>query len=281
MKLSRLDRRDFLESMLLIGLTACAGPRAATRALRAAPGPDRSVGPLFAEISRLTDELAGNRLTAHAFTRRIGARLLELELESDVLADWERQGPADPGVGHNGTRVLHRRDLGFAGRPGMVQAILFYTPAGVTNPPHEHHNMLSIKRVLKGSYHVRQYERVRQVEPGVIAIRQVTELLDVGLEGPCVEMTDDHRNVHWFGAAGPDPVLAFNVVVVAALDPTATFHGPREPRAPGQYYVDPTGVPGSDGLILAPSVGRDRAEELARLPLAAFPSRLPRPELQP
>lgn len=52
------------------------------------------------------------------------------------------------------------------------------------------------------------------------------------------------------------------------------FHGAQETRAPGQYYIDPTGVPGSDGLIAAPAAGRGRAEELARLPLAAFPSRL-------
>ncbi|HEX7839428.1 MAG TPA: hypothetical protein VF469_18250 [Kofleriaceae bacterium] len=273
MKLSRLDRRDFIESMLLVGLTACAGPRAARRALGTAPPADPA-GPLFAEMVRLSDDLAGGRLTGRGFARRAGARLMELELEDDVLADWEHQGAADPGIGHNGTRIIDRRDLRFGGRPGAIGAILFYTPAGVTNPPHEHHNLISIKRVLRGSYHVRQYERVRRIEPGVIAIRQVSELVDVGFEGPCVEMTDDRRNVHWFGAASREPVLALNIVVIAPLAPSATFHGAEETRAPGQYYIDPTGAPGSDGLILAPSAGRERAEELARLPLAAFPSRL-------
>jgi hypothetical protein len=274
MKLSALGRRDFLESMLVLGLTACAGPRAATRALRASRPADAAIGPFHAEMVRLAEDLAGGRLTAHGFARRVGARLAELELEDDVLADWEHRGPVDPGIGHNGTRILERRDLRFGGRPGVVEAILFYTPAGVTNPPHEHHNLISIKRVLKGHYHVRQYERIRRIEPGVIAIRQVSELVDVGLDGPCIDMTDDRRNVHWFGAAGPEPVLAFNVVVVAPLAPADTFHGARETRAPGQYYVDPTAAPGEDGLILAPSIGRERAEELSRLPLAAFPSRL-------
>jgi hypothetical protein len=270
MKLSRLGRRDFIESMLLIGLGACAGPRAASRALSAAP--ERGLGPLYREMSRLADDVAGGRLTARDFVHRAGARLMELELEDDVLADWEDQGPDDPGLGHNGTRVLHRRDLDLPGGPGRVLTILFYTPAGVTNPPHEHHNLVSVKRVLKGGYHVRQYERVRRVEPGVIAIRQVSEIVDVGLDGPYIDMTDDRLNVHWFGAVGREPVLALNVVAVAPLAPAATFHGASEPRAPGQYYVDPTGAPGSDGLILAPSIGRDRAEELARLPLAGFPS---------
>jgi hypothetical protein len=267
--------------MLLLGLTACAGPRAARRALAASPPADRALTPLLAEISRLTDDLAGGRLTGRGFARRAGARLLELELEDDVLADWARRGPVDPGIGHNGTRILDRRDVRFGGRPGATEAILFYTPAGVTNPPHEHHNLISIKRVLAGSYHVRQYERVRRLEPGVIAIRQVSELVAVGLDGPCVEMTDDRRNVHWFGAAGPAPVLALNIVVVAPLAPADTFHGADEPRAPGQYYVDPTGSPDRDGLIAAPSVGRERAEELSRLPLAAFPSHLVPQESSP
>src|SRR5881394_3874169 len=99
MKLSRLDRRDFIESMLLIGLSGCAGPRAATRALRPSPSGD-ALGPLFREMSRLTDDLARDRITARAFAHRAGARLMELELEDDVLADWERRGPSDPGIGH-------------------------------------------------------------------------------------------------------------------------------------------------------------------------------------
>jgi hypothetical protein len=273
MRLSRLDRRDFLESMLLIGLSACAGPRAATRALRAAP-PGDPIGPLFREMSVMADELAHRRMSSREFARRVGARLMELELEDDVLADWERRGPDDPGIGRNGTRVLARRALELAGGPGSVQAILFYTPAGVSNPPHEHHNLLSVKRVLKGSYHVRQYERVRRVEPGAIAIRQVSELLGVGLDGPCVDMTDDRLNVHWFGTVGREPVLALNVVAVAPLPPAATFHGASETRAPGQYYVDPTAAPDGDGVIVARSIGREQAAEFARLPLAAFPSRL-------
>jgi hypothetical protein len=274
MKLSRLDRRDFIESMLLIGLGACAGPHAATRALGAAAPADRALGPWFREMSRLADELARDRMTARAFARRAGGRLMELELEADVLADWQRQGPDDPGIGHNGTRILERRELALAGAPGKLLAILFYTPAGVANPPHEHHNLISVKRVLKGRYHVRQYERVRRVEPGVIAIRQVSDLVDVGLDGPCIDMTDDRRNVHWFGAVGREPVLALNLVAVAPLAQARTFHGPRETRAPGQYYVDPTGAPGSDGLILARSIDRDEAERFARRPLAAFPSRV-------
>src|SRR5215470_16537684 len=221
MKLSRIGRRDFVESMLLIGLTACAGPRAASRVLRASPR-DRAIGPLFNELAVLSEDLIEGRITGRGFARRADARLMELELETDVLADWDRQGPVDPGIGHNGTRILHSRDLPAGDRASAIKAILFYTPAGVSNPPHEHHNLISVKRVLKGRYHVRQYERVRRIEPGMVAIRQVSELVDVGFDGPCIDMTDDRRNVHWFGAVGPEPVLALNFVVVGPLAPADT-----------------------------------------------------------
>src|SRR3954463_6195238 len=127
MKLSRIGRRDFIESMLLVGLTACAGPRAASRALRASPG-DRAIGPLFDELAVLSDDLIRGRITGPGFARRADARLMELELETDVLADWHRQGPTDPGIGHNGTRILDSRDLAAGGRSGAIKAILFYTP---------------------------------------------------------------------------------------------------------------------------------------------------------
>lgn len=270
MKLSQLRRREFLESMLLVGLSACA-PRLA----RQARATERT--PWFAAIAARSEQLARGRLAPRAYARQVGALLLELELEPDVLADWARRGPDDPGLARNGTRMLEKRSLRFADREGGVDAILFYTPPGVSNPPHEHHNLISIKRVLTGHYHVRQYERLRRVEPGVLAIRQASELTAVGLDGPCVDMTDDHLNVHWFGTTGDAPVLALNIVAIGPLPPARTFHGAGEPRAPGQYYVDPTGRPDRDGVILAPSIDRERAAELARLPLAAFPSHLPEP----
>jgi hypothetical protein len=269
MKLSKLNRREFVESMLLLGLTACGGSRLSGRAR---PATASATGPFFDKVSRLSERLARGEITGIEFCHQAGARLMELELEQDVLADWTRRGPDEIGVGTNGFRTIHSRPLRFAGGPGATKAILFYTPPGITNPPHEHHNLMSVKRVLKGSYHVRQYERVERVEPGLIAIRQVTDLTDVGFSGPYVDMTDDRLNVHWFGAAGSEPVLALNIVVENALAPASTFHGAGERRRFGQYYVDPTGTPDRDGLILAPSVERDRAAEFASRPLTDFPS---------
>jgi hypothetical protein len=278
MKLSKLDRRDFIEAMLLLGLGACGGPRWGSRAHRSAPSSDAAMGRFYREMSRLSDDLVAGRITDRQYVARSGDRLMELELEEDVLEAWWKDGPVDKGVGRNGTRVLHERALGFGGRPGAAPGaaivVLFYTPPGTTNPPHEHHNLMSCKRVLKGKYHVRQYERLRPVEPGVIAIRQVTELPDVGFGGPYIDMTDDRLNVHWFGAAGAEPTLALNIVVTSARHPVDTFHGVWETREAGQYYVDPTGMPDEEGIILAPSIGRDQALAFASRPLADFPSRL-------
>jgi hypothetical protein len=277
MKLSRLDRRDFIEGMLLLGLTACGGPRAARRSLQASPPPsgDRAIGPFFARIDRLAERFAAGRLSSDHYVHLVGSELMELELEQDVLEDWSRSGPADRGVGRNGYRTIHSRPLrARRGRTGgHAKAILFFQPPHTCNPPHEHHNLMSCKRVLMGSYHVRQYERLRAVEPGVIAVRQVSELLDVNFHGPYIDMTDSRLNVHWFGA-GAEPVLALNLNVENAMRPEDTFHGPREVRPFGPYFVDPTGPADADGVILARNVDRERAEEFALRPVSDFPSRL-------
>jgi hypothetical protein len=272
MKLSRLNRRDFIEGMLLLGLTACGGSRA-RGALQASRPSDTATGPFFDRIARLADQLARGTIDSDGFVHQAGARLMELELEQDVIEDWIAKGPNDDGVGRNGYRNIHRRELRFHGRPGKTSAILFYTPPGCANPPHEHHNLMSVKRVLKGSYHVRQFERLRRAEPGVIAIRQVSELTDVNFAGPYVDMTDHRLNVHWFGA-GDEPVLALNINVESALRPADTFHGAQERREVGMYYIDPTATPDREGVILARTIEREQAAEFAGRRLAEFPSRL-------
>jgi len=273
MKISRLDRRDFIEGMLLLGLTACGGPRMAKQALAPTPAEGSATGPFFERIVRISEMFAGGKITGREYVHLAGAELMELELEQDVLEDWSRRGPVDHGVGKNGFRTIHMRKLR-AGHPGgQSKAILFFSPAHTSHPPHEHHNLMSCKRVLMGSYHVRQFERLRKVEPGVIAVRQVSELLDVNFSGPYIDMTDDRLNVHWFGA-GAEPVLALNINVENAMRPEDTFYGAKEVRPFGPYFVDPTGPADADGVILAPNMDDDEAETFAVRPVSDFPSRL-------
>jgi hypothetical protein len=273
MKISRLTRRDFIEGMLLIGLSACGGPRSGHRALKASPSGHGSLGPFFTKLSQSSDKLMRGELTSGAFIKDMSARLMELELEEDVLEHWRQVGPDIDGEGDNGYRVIHARELRFGDRPGVAKAVLFYTPRGASNPPHEHHNIVSTKRVLKGSYHVRQYERLRRVEPGLIAIRQVTELPEVTFAGPTVDMTDDQLNVHWFGAS-QGPVLALNIVAENVLPLAETFHGQNESRGPGRYFVDPTGKADGQGVILARTLDDDAADVFTRRPLSDFPSQM-------
>jgi len=272
MKLSRLDRRDFIEGMLLLGLTACGGPRLGRSAMKSSP-PEGGLGPFYRHIDRLSEEFARGRISGREYVHLAGARLMELELEQDVLDDWTRHGPVDRGVGRNGFRTIHTRPLHGVHPGGVAKAILFFSPPHTSHPPHEHHNLMSCKRVLMGTYHVRQYERLRVLEPGVIAVRQVSELLDVNFSGPYIDMTDDRLNVHWFGA-GAEPVLALNLNVENAMRPEDTFHGPRETRPYGPYWIDPTGPADADGVILARNMDKERAAEFAVRPVADFPSRL-------
>jgi hypothetical protein len=274
MKLSQLDRRSFIEAMLLTGLAACATDRRAMRALRNSRPGDAGTGRLFTQLAQLSDQLVAGAIAPREFAARADDRLMELELEPDVLADWEERGPERRVEGMNGYRAIHTRRLAFDDRGGALKAVLFYTPAGTSNPPHEHHNLISVKRVLKGNYHVREYERLRRIEPGAIAIRQVSEHTGVGLAGPCVAMTDDRRAVHWFGSQR-DSVLALNIVVEDALPPSATFHGATRPT--GRYFLDPTAAPDREGVIIARSIDDQAATEFSRHRVDEFPSRLTRP----
>ena len=71
MKLSRLDRRDFIEGMLLLGLTACAGPRTARNVLKASPSTEGGLGPFFRSIDRLPELSFGLRRRATRGARRL------------------------------------------------------------------------------------------------------------------------------------------------------------------------------------------------------------------
>ena len=270
MRVSRLSRRDFINSCLLAGLLACGGPTAGRLAAKKATRND-GLQPFYEKLGALADRVASGEITPEFFTGEVGKHLMALEIEQGVIEDWMQVGPSIPGVGKNGYRILEKRKIKARGDVG---AILFYTPPGISNPPHEHHNLISCKRVLVGSYHVRQYDRLKVTEPGVLALRQATELPDVGFHHAPIEMTDYQHGVHWFGAKD-EGVLAFNINSKGALPLNKTFHGESETRPSGRYFVDPTAAPNENGVIRCPIVSDEEALAFSQKRLDAFPDQRP------
>jgi hypothetical protein len=262
----------------MLGLGACAGSSLRTETARSTiksrDAERGGVGRFKDHLTAIFERFERGEMTQPELTTELALLLQDLELEPDVLEDWSRQGPDVEGIGRNGYRLLHSVPLSFGDREGEGQAILFYTPAGTSNPPHEHHNLMSTKRVLKGSYHLREYERVRKVEPGVVALRQVSDRRDVNFHSECVNMRDGYRAAHWFGSSG-EPVLALNIAVKNPYRPEETFHGPQDERGPGRYFIDPTAGQLDDGLILARNISGEEAQAFTTRLLSDFPSHMP------
>ena len=280
MKISTMGRRQFTQVTMLFGLAACVrrplAPGAAVATARASGNDFDALGPFNDRLTALFRAIERGEISDEALIREVSRSLQELELEHDVMEEWQAKGSTIDGAGGNGYRIVHDIPLVLPGPDaGSGQAILFYTPPGISNPPHEHHNLISTKRILLGSYHVRQYERVREVEPGVVAIRQVTERPAVGYESPCVEMRDNYRAAHWFGSTG-DAVLALNIAVKNPLPASDTFYGADHPRESGRrFFIDPT-VPerDADGNILARSIEWEEAEAFTQHLLTDFPAQV-------
>lgn len=110
--------------------------------------------------------------------------------------------------------------------------------------PHAHNNMVSSHLVLRGSFHVRTFQRVRD-EDGFIVIEP--SLDRIFGPGEIVTMSDERDNVHWFVATS-EHAYTFDVPVVD-LVPGRTY--PTPAQAYGMIHLDPEGDATADGHIRA------------------------------
>jgi hypothetical protein len=118
--------------------------------------------------------------------------------------------------------------------------------------PHAHNNMVSAHLVVRGNFHARTYDRVRD-EPGALAIRpSQNSLLS---PGEIITMSDDRDNVHWL-MAQRNRSMTFDIGMVE-ISKTRTYK-----TAANEYsmiYVDPARKPEHDGLIRAPILTFEQA----------------------
>jgi hypothetical protein len=217
-------------------------------------------GSLVETIRGLNAELDRGAITPEEFVRALDERCRALDLEEELagLLD-EPAGKLQP-IGFHQLLINDVR-----GTPGHLW--LFFVPAGVMYPPHAHHDMLSVQRVVRGRVHLRQYERVTRLDPETLGIRPAADRM---LEpGGAILMTEFLDNVHWFGAEeGPAVVLNFN----RGKAGPRTFDPRESAGKPRRYFVDPTGAPRPDGLIAAPHLaGNEARARFARRPIRDFP----------
>ncbi|TVR00620.1 MAG: hypothetical protein EA398_11120 [Deltaproteobacteria bacterium] len=131
---------------------------------------------------------------------------------------------------------------------------VYHVAPGTAAPPHAHFDLGSFMLVLRGSLHVREYERVGGDGESHVVLRCVHDgMLGVG-EHSC--STQQGRNVHWF-CANDEPAVALNLNLRGWEDIRDEDLFGRS----GRRYVDPTAVPDADGRIHAPIIGVEQAEE--------------------
>ncbi len=251
-KLVSPARRRFILLSVVAGLAAIASPYVVPRLLRRFGfDPDLYSGPLLDRIDELVSRLDRREITPEQFVAEIHRRYRDVDLKSE-FNEWLDDTP-----GYRVARLLYQQydQIEERSKDRKRTLTLFYVPPGSSHPPHAHHNAASVQCVLKGTVHVRQYERVARYDQRTLEIRPIAD----GILRPyeSILMTERLRNVHWFGAS-EQPAIILNYSVNGGLRDT---FDPVDQRVAGRYYVDPTAGENAGGSILAPEIGLEAAHE--------------------
>lgn len=143
------------------------------------------------------------------------------------------------------TRPTKRRGWG---------AKIFANAEGTHVPPHGHNDMVSAHLVLKGSFHVRTYNRRFDLEaPSRLVLEPVVDR--VFGPGELLTMSDDHNNIHWLEAVH-GPAYTFDVPVTH-LNSGRSYA--NDANRYSMIFVDPRQKPNGQGLIEAPIISVTQA----------------------
>ena len=153
--------------------------------------------------------------------------------------------------------IAAAREIHFPQVPGLP-AKLFFEPRmfayrrGATSPTRAHNNMVSAHLVLKGSFRVRTFQRVRD-EANAIWLRPSMD--KEILEGDIITMSDDRDNAHSFVATSDHAYILEIPVSQVNLNKRYMLKADEY----SEIYADPSGKPAADGLIRAPVVEFEEA----------------------
>ncbi len=127
---------------------------------------------------------------------------------------------------------------------------VFALKKGRSVVPHGHDNMATAFLILKGDFHGRLYDRVKD-EKSHILIKPTTDR--EFHRGEASSISDDKDNVHWFQAKS-ETAFIFNIHVLNVR--------PGKGEATGRVYLDPNGEKLADGLIRAKRLEHKQAHEI-------------------
>ena len=127
---------------------------------------------------------------------------------------------------------------------------IFALKKGRSVVPHGHNNMATAFLILKGDFHGRLYDRIKDEESHIL-IKPTTDR--EFHRGEASSISDHKDNVHWFEAIS-ETAFIFNIHVLNV--------SPGKGESTGRVYLDPKGEKVADGLIRAKRLEHKQAHEL-------------------
>lgn len=245
-----ISRRGFCALTLsLLAARSCLAEAVRARALPRvrAGAADRWLRRL-AELSR---DLKDAKLAPEEWQDAIAAlwRSVDVaELVRDIDLDRLVRGltlPAD-------MAAVREVPLALPGLPLRFGHRVFALKRGAAVVPHAHNNMVSAHLVVRGTFHVRTFQRVRDEDGALVLAPSIDRTFG---PGEVLTMSDTRDNIHW---------------LVATEETACTFDTPVSGLVPGKRYataanewgmihVDPTARPQRDGTVRAPVITFEEA----------------------
>lgn len=201
------------------------------------------------EQQGLAEDLSAGRIGGRDWSMGVERLATAIDIE-ELLAELGRARviPA-PAPSGNDPQKRFVRFLDAEGKPrklGYGVALFDFAPENVITP-HGHRHMVSAHMVVKGSFRVRNFDRVGD-EPGAMLIRPTRDYF--ARTGQVSTMSPERDNIHWFVPQG-GPATTFDVII-SGLDEGAPDHDIKA--------IDPVrGDKLAGGLIRAPIIGFDEA----------------------
>lgn len=249
--MSNVSRREFTQS----AVSSLLGYSLLETIFRANAFADE-VKPLAIEwlkqVNALAADVKGQKLPQVEWQKQIEALFQKID-PNDVLPliDFDAL-TKDLKIVDNGANSLRPKFPKVEGLPTeyVFGRQVFALKKGRSVVPHGHNNMATAFLILKGNFHGRLYDRVRDEKTHILIKPTIDREFH---RGEASSISDQKDNVHWFQAKS-DTAFIFNIHVLNVT--------PGQGEATGRVYLDPLGETLSDGLIRAKRLDYKQAHEL-------------------
>ncbi len=204
------------------------------------------------DVNEIGVDLKGGKMKEIEWQKKV-EDLFQNEIELTELLkfiDFDRIAKSAKFVS-NGARSIRFKYPKVEGVPGKLVfgQQIFALKKDRSVVPHGHNNMATAFLVLKGNFHGRHYDRVKDEKKHMI----IKPTIDAKFgPGQTSSVSDVKDNVHWFKAED-EPAYIFNIHVLGVKG--------KGGKSTGRVYVDPFGEKIDGGLIRARLINSKEAHK--------------------